>query len=172
MSFQDNIKDLEDFGIGAEDTLKDRYLSFKIDDDFYAIDILYITEIIGIQKITQVPHLKSFVKGIINLRGNIIPVLNVRNRFSLNEIDYNDRTCIIVVKLEETTVGLIVDEVSEVFNIPVSQITESPTTNKGNHSRFIRGIGKVDSKVVILLDIIKLLYDDDFSTAVIKEYQL
>jgi purine-binding chemotaxis protein CheW len=144
-----------------EDTQKDRFLSFKVDKEFYAIEIKYVIEIIGIQKITKVPNIKDYIRGIINLRGNIIPVLDVRTRFMLPSIPYNDRTCIVVVKISNTAIGLIVDEVQEVVSITEDRIAPPPQTNKGSHSRYISGIGKVGKHVNILLNINKLLYDDD-----------
>lgn len=144
-----------------EDTLKDRYLSFKIANEEYAIEIRYVIEIIGIQKITKVPNIKSHIKGIINLRGNINPVVDVRKRFNLPSIEYNDRTCIIVVSAKNTSVGLIVDEVQEVVTIPEARTSPTPPTNKGTQSKFIQGIGKVGKKVQILLNIIRLLYDEE-----------
>lgn len=144
-----------------EDTQKDRFLSFRIDKEDYAIEIKHVIEIIGIQRITKVPNIKDFIKGIINLRGNIIPVVDVRTRFKLHPIPYNDRTCIVVVKLINTAIGLIVDEVQEVVNMPEDKIAPPPQTNKGTHSRYISGIGKVGKVVKIILNINRLLYDDD-----------
>ena len=144
-----------------EDTQKDRFLSFRIDKEDYAIEIKHVIEIIGIQRITKVPNIKDFIKGIINLRGNIIPVVDVRTRFKLQPIPYNDRTCIVVVKLINTAIGLIVDEVQEVVNMPEDKIAPPPQTNKGTHSRFISGIGKVGKVVKIILNINRLIYDDD-----------
>lgn len=152
---------MEDEDLFDEDTLKDRYLTFKIGIEEYGIEIKHIIEIIGIQKITVVPNIKNYVKGVINLRGNITPVIDIRKRFQLEPIDYNDRTCIIVVQLRTSSVGLIVDEVQEVMNIPEDKISPPPLTNKGSHSRYIQGIGKVGKQVKILLNINKILYDDD-----------
>lgn len=146
-----------------EDTLKDRYLTFKIGKESYAFAIKYVTEIIGIQKITKVPNIKKHIKGIINLRGIILPVVEVRTRFNIPEIEYTDRTCIIHVNVEGVSVGLIVDEVSEVLNIPQDSIAPPPLTNKGSNSRFIYGVGKTDKSVKMILDIHKLLYDGDES---------
>lgn len=156
---EENIDLLEDYL--DDDTQKDRFLSFKIANEDYGIEIKYIIEIIGIQKITKVPNISEYIKGIINLRGNIIPVVDVRTRFGLKEIEYNDRTCIIVVRLSNTSIGLIVDEVQEVVNITEENIAPPPATNKGSHSKFIQGIGKVGKNVKILLSINRLLYEDE-----------
>lgn len=156
---EENLDLMEEFL--DEDTQKDRFLSFKIDKEEYAIEIKHIIEIIGMQRITKVPNIKHYIKGIINLRGNIIPVIEVRARFGLQPIPYNDRTCIIVVKLGSSAIGLIVDEVQEVVNMPEDSISTPPQTNKGTHSRFISGIGKVGKTIKIVLGINKLLYDDE-----------
>lgn len=156
---EENVDLLEDYL--DDDTQKDRFLSFRIANEDYGIEIKYIIEIIGIQKITKVPNINEYIKGIINLRGNIIPVVDVRTRFGLREIEYNDRTCIIVVRLSNTSIGLIVDEVQEVVNITEENIAPPPATNKGSHSKFIQGIGKVGKNVKILLSINRLLYEDE-----------
>lgn len=154
--FDDELYDEDD-----EDTLKDKFLTFRIRGEDYGIEIRYVTEIIGIQKITEVPDVPEFVKGVINLRGKVIPVMDVRIRFKLEEREYDDRTCIIVVNINETTVGFIVDRVSEVTNIPEDQIEPPPQISKGGSSRYIKGMGKVGDEVKILLDVNCLLYDEE-----------
>jgi purine-binding chemotaxis protein CheW len=154
-----------------EDTQKDMFLSFRLDSEEYAIEIRYVTEIVGIQKITEVPDTEEFIKGVINLRGKIIPVLDVRLRFRLAPRDYTDRTCTIVVDMNSVAIGLIVDEVSEVLNIPESEISEAPKTNKGTRSRFIQGIGKVGEDVKIILNIDSILNDAELSAIAGAEAQ-
>ncbi|MCX8131660.1 MAG: chemotaxis protein CheW [Clostridia bacterium] len=144
-----------------EDTQKDKYLTFVLGSEEYGIDIKYVTEIIGLQSITQVPEMPEYIKGIINLRGKIIPVLDVRLRFKKESREYNDRTCTIVVDMENTSVGLIVDSVSEVLSIPETEIVPPPQLNSGYHQRYIKGIGKVGTNVKLLLDCNKLLNDDE-----------
>ena len=129
-----------------EDTQKDKYLIFKIEEESYGIDIKYVTEIIGIQGITPVPELPDYIKGIINLRGIIIPVMDMRKRFKMPEQEYNDRTCIIVVDVEDISIGLIVDTVSEVITIEEENIVNPPATTKLG-TRYIKGIGKVGNEV-------------------------
>lgn len=148
-----------------EDTQKDRYLLFQIAEEIYAIEIVYILEIVGIQKITPVPNIKNFVKGIINLRGIIVPVVDIRKRFGLDAIEYNEKTCIVVVNFNEVLVGLIVDEVAEVINIPEEQTVPAPVTNKGSRSRFIESIGKVGNEVKMILNLHRVLYDEDLFAA-------
>ncbi|MDR1728575.1 MAG: chemotaxis protein CheW [Acidobacteriota bacterium] len=142
-----------------EDTLKGRFLTFRLANEDYGFEIRYVTEIIGIQKITDVPDLPRFVKGVINLRGKVIPVMDVRIRFNLPEREYDERTCIVVVNVEDKAVGLVVDKVNEVASIPEDQIEPAPHTGKGGPS-YIQGIGKAGGEVKILLDVRRLLYED------------
>ena len=143
-----------------EDTQKDKYLTFRIADDGYGIEILYVTEIIGVQKITEVPNTPDYVLGIINLRGTVIPVMDVRLRLSMDQKDFDDLTCIIVVNMEDTIVGLLVDEVQDVSEIPESQMEPPPRVSKGEASRFMQGIGKTGDEVKLILNVQKLLYDE------------
>lgn len=144
-----------------EDTLKDRYLTFSLGNESYGIEVRYVTEIVGIQKITEVPELPEYVKGIINLRGKIIPVIDVRLRFRKEPKEYNDRTCIIVINVWEEPIGLIVDTVSEVLTIPGEDIVEPPEINRGINNRYIKYIGKVGSEVKLIIDCEKLLSSDE-----------
>jgi len=144
-----------------EDTQKDKYLTFHLAGEDYGIDIAFVTEIIGIQKITEVPDMPTFVKGVINLRGKVIPVMDVRCRFKMEERAYDERTCIIVVDINETAVGLLVDKVNEVADIPEQDVEPPPKTAKGVSSRFIKGLGKIGKEVKILLKVDKLLFDEE-----------
>jgi len=152
---------LEDVLETAEDTQKGKYLIFTIGKEEYGIEIRYVTEIVGIQAITVVPELDSYIKGVINLRGKIIPVMDVRIRFKKEERAYDDRTCIIVVEIGDISVGLIVDRVSEVLSIPEDQIVPPPEINKGAKNRYINAIGKTGKDVKLLIDCRKLLNDND-----------
>lgn len=149
-----NLAELE------EDTQKGRFLTFYIGSDSYGIEIQYVTEIIGIQAITEIPELPEYVKGIINLRGKIIPVMDIRLRFKKEPREYNDRTCIIVVDISNLSIGLIVDSVSEVLTIPEEEIVDPPEMNKCSN-RYIKKIGKYGNEVKLLLDCDKLLTDDE-----------
>ena len=145
----------------SEDTQKGKFLTFSVGREAYGIEIKFVTEIIGIQDITEVPELPNYVRGIINLRGKIIPVIDVRLRFKKEPKEYNDRTCIVVIDIKETSVGLIVDNVAEVINIDDSNIVPPPDIKTGFHNRYVRGIGKVGNEVKLLLDCDKLLNDDE-----------
>ncbi|MFC5471729.1 chemotaxis protein CheW [Cohnella suwonensis] len=143
-----------------EDAQKDKFLTFSLGSEFYGIEIKQVTEIIGIQAITGVPELPDYIKGIINLRGKIIPVMDVRLRFKKSYREYNDRTCIIVIDIQDISIGLIVDSVSEVLSIPGEEIVPPPDVSKGVN-RYIKGIGKVGTEVKLLLDCDKLLNDNE-----------
>ncbi len=146
----------------SESGQDDQYLTYTIGNQEYGIEIRNVTEIIGIQKITSLPDLPEFIKGVINLRGKVIPVVDVRLRFGMEARAYDERTCIVVVNISGTSVGLVVDTVSEVMNIPGCQIEEPPkVSKKENGNRFVHGLGKVNEDVKILLDIQKLLYEDE-----------
>lgn len=142
-----------------EDTQKGRFLTFSIEKETYGIEIKYVTEIIGIQPITEIPELPLYIKGIINLRGKIIPVMDVRLRFKKEPREYNDRTCVIVIDIEEISIGLIVDSVSEVLTIPEEEIVPPPELHKSGN-KYIKGVGKAGSDVKLLLDCEKLVNKD------------
>lgn len=162
MLIEDDVLDAELFDDeDEEDTQQDKFLTFFIDEEEYGIEIRYVTEIIRMQKITQVPDVSDFIKGVINLRGKVIPVMDVRLRFGLQERPYDNRTCIIVINVEEQAVGLIVDHVSEVLDIPASEIDPPPKMYRGVKGRFILGLGKVEDGVKILLNAEKFLFDEE-----------
>jgi purine-binding chemotaxis protein CheW len=146
-----------------EDTLKDRYLTFHLNGEDYGVEIRFVTEIVGIQKITEVPDMPNFVKGVINLRGQVIPVMDVRLRFGMDPKEYDERTCVVVVELNNTAVGLVVDTVEEVREIPEKNVSPPPQVAQGASSRYILGMGKVEDEVKILLDVNKLLFEEDLN---------
>ncbi|RKP49889.1 purine-binding chemotaxis protein CheW [Cohnella endophytica] len=145
-----------------EDTQKGKYLTFSLGDEYYAIEIKYVTEIIGMQPISEVPELPEYVKGIINLRGKIIPVMDVRLRFKKPVVSYNDRTCVIVIEISGISIGLIVDLVSEVMVIPDDDIVPPPEVSQSGN-KFIKGIGKVGTDVKLLLDCDRLINENEIN---------
>lgn len=147
----------EEANAQEEETQRGKYLTFKLNDEQYGIEIKHVIEIIGIQEITSVPEMPEYLKGIINLRGQIIPVMDVRLRFGKPSREYNDRTCVIVISIQEDTVGLIVDNVSEVYAIQKEDIVPPPNLSRGN--RFIKGIYKGEDQVKLLIDCDRLLHD-------------
>ena len=140
-----------------EDTTKDKFLTFIIDNEEYGIEIAKIREIISICKITKVPESPGYVEGIINLRGDIVPVINVRNRFSKPWKEYDTQTCIVVIEYNSYKIGLIVDSVNEVAYIHESNILPPPSSKINYYNQFIRNIGRVDENVKLLLDLDRLL---------------
>ncbi len=155
---------LEELIDQEEDTQKGKYLTFALGKEIYGIEISFVTEIIGLQPITEVPEVPNYVKGIINLRGKIIPVIDVRLKFRKNELEYNDRTCIIVIDIQRISIGLIVDNVAEVLAIPEDGIVPPPDSKTGFHNHYIKGIGKVGNDVKLLLECEKLFSDDAVET--------
>src|SRR6478735_2653551 len=135
-----------------EDSMIDRYLAFRIGDEDYGIAIQFITEIVGIQKIAAIPDMPDFIRGVINLRGQVIPVMDVRTRFRLPMRNYDERTCVIVVQIDQQSIGLVVDAVNEVTHIPQDAISPPPLAARNERSHYIQGIGKVADDVKILLD--------------------
>lgn len=138
-----------------------KYLTFTLAEEEYGIGILRIKEIIGMMPITPVPQTPEFVKGVINLRGKVIPVVDLRLRFGMEEIDYTERTCIIVVEISGGTgtvqTGIVVDSVSEVMNIKGGDIEDSPSFGANLDTGYILGMAKMEGDVKILLDIDKVL---------------
>lgn len=154
------MTDVMEVDMLEEDTQKGRYLTFALDNEFYGIEIKHITEIIGLQPITVVPELPEYLCGIINLRGKIIPVMDVRLRFRKQFREYDDRTCVIIIEFMNLTMGLIVDSVEEVLAIPDSEIV-IPSEVSMVINKYIKGIGKVGNEVKLILDCNKLLNVDD-----------
>lgn len=143
----------------VKDTLKGRFLTFSLGEESYGIEIKHVKEIIGIQAITEMPELPNYIKGIINLRGKIIPIMDVRLRFKKEPQEYSDRTCVVVVEIDDLSLGLIVDEVAEVMAIPAENIVDTPQMGHGGSNKYIKKIGKVDDDVKLLLECADLLVD-------------
>ena len=138
-----------------------KYLTFSLAEEEYGIGILKVKEIIGMMPITSVPRTPEFVKGVINLRGKVIPVMDLRLKFSMEAIPYSERTCIIVVEIDSDVatvlIGIVVDAVSEVLNIKESEIEETPQFGTSLNTDYILGMAKMEGGVKILLDIDKVL---------------
>ncbi|HSR36579.1 MAG TPA: chemotaxis protein CheW [Desulfurivibrionaceae bacterium] len=143
-------------GEGVGD-LAGKYLTFSLGDEDYGLGILKVREIIGVMEITAVPHTPKYIKGVITLRGRVIPVLDLRLKFSMEPQEYNERTCIIVVEVQGRTgpvqVGMVVDSVSEVLNISAGEIEPPPALGASRETTNILGMAKVKGEVKILLDI-------------------
>lgn len=145
-----------------------KYLTFSLAKEEYGIGILKIKEIIGMMPITTVPQTPVFVKGVINLRGKVIPVVDLRLRFAMEGIDYSERTCIIVVEIQGKTqtvlIGIVVDSVSEVLNIRETDIEETPSFGTRLDTEYIMGMAKLEGGVKILLDIDRVLNTEEISS--------
>lgn len=157
----------ESGGMDSSDTQKGKYMIFKSGNEYFGLEIQYVQQIIQYQAVTKIPETEDYIKGLINLRGRIIPVVDVRLRFRQGICEYNDKTCILVINVKSTTVGLIVEQIAEVAEIREENILPPPTIGRADkaHHKYVYGIGKVGNTVKLLLDPEKLLYDDEPSDA-------
>ena len=149
----------------VEKTMKDRYLTFKIASEEYGLELAFVKEIIEMQPITKVPDMPSYIEGILNLRGNLIGVIDVRKRFSIPSKEHDEETCIIVIITEEYNLGIIVDAVYETVTIDSNNITAPPSAKLNYYNQFIRNIGTItnaqgESDVKLLIDMDKFLQQD------------
>lgn len=143
-----------------DDTIKDQYLTFAIEDEDYGVEIAYVKEIIKMTSITKVPEMPDFIEGLINLRGDLIGVLDVRKRFNKPPKEHDEETCIIVVVFGDYTLGMIVDAVQETAIIPEDRISPPPSAKLSYANQFIRNIGKVGEEVKLLMDVERFLAQD------------
>lgn len=146
-----------------EDTQKGKFMTFQTGKEYFGISISYVNEIISMQSITGVPEVEDYIKGLINLRGKIIPVIDVRARFKMEPVEYNDRTCIIVISVKSMVIGLIVEKIAEVDDIDDDDIVPPPSLGKkGNeHSKYVYGLARKGNSVKLLLDPEKLIKQED-----------
>jgi len=135
-----------------DNKVDDLYMLFMINNQKYALSSKYITEIIEILPITKVPFLPDYMKGIINLRSTIIPVMDARMRFGMNPIEYNERTCIIIIENDINKIGLIVDAVNEVLTIPSEKIMEATSDKEDIKNSFVNGISQINNDIQLILD--------------------
>jgi purine-binding chemotaxis protein CheW len=144
-----------------------KYLTFTLEKEEYGIGILKVKEIIGMMPITSVPRAPAYVKGVINLRGKVIPVLDLRKKFNMETIEYSERTCIIVIEIDSESstvlIGIVVDAVSEVLNIREEEIEETPAFGAKLNTDYILGMAKMEGGVKILLNIDKVLSNEEIS---------
>ena len=152
-------------GMDERDTQKGKYVTFKSGNEYFGLKIQYVNEIIVFQEITKIPESEDYIKGLINLRGKIIPVIDVRLRFKQEPFEYTDRTCIIVVNVKNIVVGLIVEQIAEVVEIREENIIPSPSVGKADKSqnKYVYAIGKVGDQVKLLLDPDRLLNDEEIT---------
>ena len=162
MDLTDGKMDIPDV-IVEDEIQKEQYMTFKCSDEIYGISIKYVNEIIGLSQITKVPETQDYLIGIINLRGKIIPVIDVRIRFGKEPLEYNDRTCVIVIDVKSTVIGLIVDAIDEVAAFAENEITPPPSVSDlaMQAKKYVFGIGRVNGEVKLLLDPDKLINDPE-----------
>ena len=137
-----------------------QFLTFTLQNEEYGIEILKVQEIKGFSKITPIPNAPMFVRGVMNLRGTVVPIIDLRARFSMTEKDYDQFTCIIVVNVGTRVVGLVVDTVSDVLNIPNDSIADPPALTSSGNGSCITGMGKLGERIVMLLDTRRLVADE------------
>jgi purine-binding chemotaxis protein CheW len=141
-----------------------QYLTFKLHSEEYGVEILKVQEIKGFSQITPVPNTPAYVKGVINLRGTVVPVLDLRARFRMDATEYNQFTVIIVVNVHDRIIGLVVDAVSDVLNFRSSEVEPTPDFGGGVDTSFITGLAKVDERLVLLLNLECLVSDAEAAT--------
>ena len=162
-----NDAGMMDQAVKAMANREGKYLTFTLAEEEYGIGILKVKEIIGIMAITTVPQTPGYMKGVINLRGKVIPVVDLRLKFGMESLDYTERTCIIVVEIDQDNrkiqMGILVDAVSEVMNIKSGEIEDTPNFGSRLNTDYILGMAKTGGKVKILLDIGKVLGTDEIT---------
>lgn len=136
---------------------QDQYVLFKLDNEYYGIDILQVQTIEKVMNITRVPRALDYVEGVINLRGEIVPIINLRKRFNLSEMEFNEESRIIIVSIEDIVIGLLVDGSSEVLQLASEEIDDVSNITDSIRNDYIKGIGKKNNRIIILLNLKKVL---------------
>jgi purine-binding chemotaxis protein CheW len=140
---------------------KKEFLSFKLGQEEYCLDILSVQEIRGYDTVTSIANTPDFIKGVINLRGNIVPIVDMRIKFRLSEARYDSTTIVIILNLNKKMIGIVVDSVSDVIALPVEAIREAPRFGSAINTEFISGMATVDGNMLIVVDIQKLMSSED-----------
>lgn len=150
-------------GIEGEDSQKGKFMTFQIGKEFFGISISYVNEIIAMQPIAAIPEVDDYIKGLINLRGKIIPVIDVRVRFKMEPAEYTDRTCIIVIDVKSTMIGLVVERIAEVDTIADESIVPPPSLGRKDHERnkYVYGLARTGETVKLLIDPERLIKQED-----------
>ena len=162
---------LEDTEMPLDDStgIESMYLTFAVEDELYGVSIGMVTEIVGMQKIMSVPDVPRYIKGVINLRGKVIPLMDVRLRFGMPERPYDDRTVVIVLEVNDAPVGLIVDRVSEVVDIPDARIDRTGTFGGSGGGAVVSGLGRMEERVAILLDVSVLVSNVEIAVPALED---
>ncbi len=142
-------------------TAEGKFLTFALAEEVYGVEILKVKEIIGLMDITTVPQTPEYMKGVINLRGKVIPRIDLRLKFTMDEIEHTQDTCIIVVEVHNALIGIVVDSVAEVLYIKGEEVEPAPSFGQEIDTNFIMGLGKTKEKIIILLDINKVLSSEE-----------
>lgn len=140
---------------------KKEFLSFRLGQEEYCLDILSVQEIRGYDTVTSIANTPDFIKGVINLRGNIVPIVDMRIKFRLSEARYDSTTIVIILNLNKKMIGIVVDSVSDVIALPIDDIREAPRFGSAINTEFISGMAAVDGRMLIVVDIQKLMSSDD-----------
>lgn len=162
----DNYMNTHGLNMGSND---DQYLTFVLDNEEYAVDILRVQEIRGWESVTRIPNTPDYIRGVLNLRGAIVPIIDLRRRFALSIVEYNQTTVIVVLRVEKEDgsgsriMGIIVDGVSEVYSVPDEQVREAPDFGTKVRTEFIKGLATMEDKMVIILDIDRMLNSDELA---------
>ena len=155
------VHDIMDMNLITEDVMRGKYLTFLVGEVGYGIEISYVMEIISVQDITLVPHTHAYVKGIINLRGTVVPVIDMGMRFGGTEVIYTEQTCIIVLSMDDMSVGILVDGVQDVTDIDDENIQDPPkTTGNAVKNQFIKAVGISGGEVKQLIDVYRVFEVD------------
>jgi len=139
----------------------EKYLSFEVNGEMYAMEILDVKEIIAMMRFTEVPKLPNFVKGVINLRGLIIPIIDMRLKFDMEELEYNERTSIIIGIIDDDYIGFVVDRTADVLNIKAEELSPPPKFGTSIDTNFLKSMAKTDNGVVMIVDIRQIFTDDE-----------
>lgn len=160
----DKFNELNNLYTEDEDTQNNKYLTFFIEKQIFGISIADVVQITGMQEITKVPEFPNYAIGVINLRGIIVPIIDVRLRLKKDKVEYNERTCIIVTNIDDLYIGFIVDSVNEVTNIYRDNISNPPQFGNDYVNTYITGIAKVNNNIVLLMDLKKVLNEKEIET--------
>ena len=156
------MSNMEELEQAIEITTGDQFVTFKLEDEEYGIEILKVHEIIGYQGFAKVPNVPCFIKGVLNLRGSVVPVIDMRLKFNMAEKAYDNYTVIVILEVQERIIGAIVDAVSDVVALSPKEIQDTPDFSSGVRVDFIKGLGRKDEKLIIMLDIDRILGEQEF----------
>lgn len=163
----------EDFGsradsdddFGDDDNLENTYLTFAVGAERFALHVAHVTEIVRLQKVFAVPDVPSHIRGVINLRGKVIPLLDVRDRFGLEQVEYNDRTVVVVIEIADTPTGLVVDRVFDIAEIAPADVEPAPVTHQATRAPLVTSISKQGAQVTFIVDVATLVHTSALANA-------